>query len=162
MAQQDNKALLIRLNQHKVEFVVIGGVCGVFHGIAYVTFDLDVCSPLSLENLRRIEAAVKDLHPSHRLAANKLPLELTDELATRLKNLYLQTDLGKLDFLSEVAGIGDYQAVLNNSIEHTAPYARFRMLHLDALIAAKEAAGRERDQYALKLLRAIREKDQSS
>src|SRR5690348_5377236 len=103
MPQQDNKALLTRLKQHNVEFVIIGGVCGVFHGIAYLTFDLDVCCQFSLGNLRRIEAAVKDLHPFHRLAANKLPLELTDELATRLKNLYLQTDLGKLDCLSEVA-----------------------------------------------------------
>ena len=68
------------------------------------------------ENLRRIEAAVKDLHPYHRLTPDKLPLEFSDELLPRLKNLYLQTDLGKLDCLSEVAGIGDYQAVLKRSV----------------------------------------------
>ena len=101
---QNDKALLARLAEHGVEFVIIGGVCGVFHGVALVTFDLDICCPFSPENLRRIEAAVKDLHPCHRLMPQKLPLEISDELLGRLKNLYLQTDLGKLDCLS---GVGD-------------------------------------------------------
>jgi hypothetical protein len=158
MPSQDNKALLIRLNEHRVEFVIIGGVCAVLHGTPYVTFDLDVCCPFSLENLRRIEAAVRDLHPHHRLAADKLPLVLTDELASRLKNLYLQTDLGKLDCLSEVSGVGDFQQVLRSSIAHATSYGEFRMLNIDALMAAKEAVGRERDRIALRLLRAIKEK----
>ena len=41
------------------------------------TFDLDICCPFGEENVRRIEAAVQDLHPVHRLTANKLPLEKT-------------------------------------------------------------------------------------
>jgi hypothetical protein len=157
MAQND-KALLTRLKEHKVELVIIGGVCGVLHGLSLVTFDLDVCCPFSFENLHCLEAAVKDLHPFHRFAANKLPWELTEDLASRLKNLYLQTDLGRLDCLSEVAGIGDYEAVLKNSIPHQSSYGDFRILHLDALIAAKEAVGRERDLVAVRLLRAIKEK----
>ena len=71
-----------------------------------VTTDLDVCCRFAPDNLYRIQAAVMDLHPYHRLAANKLPLELTDELCARLKNLYLQTDLGNLDCLGEVAALG--------------------------------------------------------
>jgi hypothetical protein len=159
---QNDRVLLTRLRAHDVDFVIIGGVCGVLHGVSLVTYDLDVCCPFSLENLRRIEASVQDLHPYHRLAANKLPLELTDELASRLKNLYLQTDLGKLDCLSEVAGIGDFQQVLKNSVVNKTSYGEFRMLDIDALIVAKEAAGRERDLLAVRLLRAIREKTQSS
>jgi hypothetical protein len=159
---QNDKALLARLKEHGVEFVIIGGVCGVLHGVPLVTFDLDVCCPFSIENLRRVESALKGLHPSHRLAANKLSLELTDGLAARLKNLYLQTDLGKLDCLSEVTGLGDYQAVLKRSVLHATSYGEFRILNLDALIVAKEAVGRERDLAAVRLLRAIKEKRQSS
>ncbi len=157
MAQND-RALLIRLKEHGVQFVIIGGVCGVLHGLSLVTFDLDVCCPFSFENLHRLEDAVRDLHPFHRFGANKLPLELSEELALRLKNLYLQTDLGRLDCLSEVAGIGDYEAVVKNSIPHNTTYGDFRILNIDALIAAKEAVGRERDLVAVKLLRAIKEK----
>jgi len=154
---QNDRALLRRLKDHGVEFVVIGGVCGVLHGVPLVTFDLDVCCPFSVENLRRIESAVKDLHPRHRLVASPLPLQLTDELCTRLKNLYLQTDFGKLDCLSEVAGVGDYPAVWKNSVTCGTDRG-VRMLSLEALIAAKRAAGRERDLAAVRLLRAIQEK----
>jgi hypothetical protein len=156
---QNDKGLLLRLTEQGAEFVVIGGVCGVLHGTALLTYDLDICCRLGRENLRRIERAVKDLHPRHRLAAGKLPLELTDDLCDRLKNVYLQTDLGKLDCLGEVEGIGNYEQVLQHSITHKTSYGEFRILSLDALIASKVAAGREKDLYAVKLLRGIKEKN---
>ena len=56
---QNDKALLQRLLQHKVEFVVIGGVCGILYGTALVTYDLDICCRFNRENLRRIETAVR-------------------------------------------------------------------------------------------------------
>jgi len=155
---QNDKALLSRLREQNVEFVIIGGFCGVMHGASIVTLDLDICCHFNQDNLRRIEAAVKDLNPHHRLTANKLPLELTDELCGRLKNLYLTTDLGTLDCLSEVAGIGSYEQVLHRSVIKSMSYGEFRILDLDALIAAKLAAGREKDLDAVKLLRAIKER----
>jgi hypothetical protein len=155
---QDDKALLQRLLQHEVEFVIIGGVCGIMHGVTLVTTDLDVCCRFTSANLYRVQAAVRDLHPYHRLAANKLPFELTDELCGRLKNLYLQTDLGKLDCLGEVAGVGSYDTVLQNSVNFRLSYGDFRVLNLDAAILSKEAVGRPRDLEAAKQLRAIRER----
>jgi len=158
---QDDKSLLLRLARQNVQFVIIGGVCGVLHGAALVTFDLDICCEFSLENLQRIEVALKDLHPYHRLVAQKLPLELNQELASRLKNLYLQTDLGILDCLSEVSGVGNYQDVLKRSVPHKLADGEVRILDIDALIAAKEAMGRERDLATVKLLRAIKAGKQS-
>jgi hypothetical protein len=155
---QNDKALLSRLRECKVEFVIIGGVCGVLHGASLITLDLDICCSFSCENLRRIETAVKDLNPHHRLTANKLPLELTDELCDRLKNLYLTTDLGTLDCLSEVAGVGNYEQVLQRSVLRSMSYGEVRILGLDALIAAKLATGREKDLDAVKLLSAIKER----
>ena len=157
---QNDKALLSRLREQKVEFVIIGGVCGVLHGASLVTWDLDICCRFSRENLRRIEAAVKDLHPRHRLTANKLPLELTDELCDRLKNIYLNTDWGILDCLSEVSGLGDYEQVLQRSIPYRLSYGEFRVLSLDALIAAKSAVGRKKDLDAVRLFQAIKEKNE--
>jgi hypothetical protein len=153
---QNDKALLRGLTEQNVEFVVIGGVCGVLHGVALVTLDLDICCRFSRENLRRIETAVRDLHPRHRLTAHRLPLELTDELCDTLKNLYLTTDLGILNCLSEVSGLGDYEQVLRHSISQQMSFGSLRILSLDALITAKEAAGREKDLYAVRLLRALR------
>ncbi len=101
---QDDKALLVRLKASGLDFVVIGGVCVVYHGAPLATFDLDVCCPFGEENVFKIETAVKDLHPYHRLAANKLPLEETRGSFDSLQNICLQTDLGKLDCLSNVKG----------------------------------------------------------
>jgi predicted nucleotidyltransferase len=157
MAQND-QALLTRLNDSGLEFVVIGGLCVIYHGVPVATFDLDICCPFGEENVRKIESAVKDLNPVHRLTANKLPLEQTRSSFASLKNIYLQTDLGKLDCLSEVAGLGSYDGVLRQSILHTMSFGKFRMLNLDALIAAKKAAGRQKDLDAVRLLQAVKER----
>ena len=156
---QNNQALLTRLKGSGVEFVVIGGVCVVFHGAPIATFDLDICCVFDEENLRRIESAVKDLHPYHRLTPNKLPLELSRSSFGELRNLYLQTDLGKLDCLSEVAGVGNFEKVWAQSVTAIFSYGEFRFLNLDALIAAKRAAGRERDHEAVRQLLAIKERN---
>ncbi len=155
---QNDQALLARLSANNLDFVVIGGVCVVYYGAPLATFDLDICCRFGEQNLKRIEAAVGDLHPVHRLTPGKLPFELTPHLVAELKNLYLQTDLGNLDCLSEVAGIGHYDHVLERSVCAKFSYGEYRFLSLDGLIASKEAAGRERDLTALRHLRAIQER----
>jgi hypothetical protein len=125
--------------------------------VTYVTVDVDICARFSYENLKRLEHAVHDLHPRHRLAANRLPLELTEELCGRLKNLYLKTDLGVLDCLGEVAGIGDFEAVLKESVLTDFPFGQCYVITIPALIKAKEAVGRTHDILTVKQLRAIQE-----
>ena len=158
---QNDQALLMRLKDSGLEFVVIGGLCVVYHGVPIATFDLDICCPFGEENVRKIESAVKDLNTVHRLKANKLPLDEPRSSFKDLKNIYLQTNFGKLDCLSEVAGIGHFEQVLQQSVLHRMSFGEFRMLNLDALIASKSAAGREKDLEAVRLLRAVKErKDQ--
>ncbi len=157
MAQND-QALLTRLKAGGLDFVVIGGVCVVFHGAPLATFDLDICCPFGEVNVRKIESAVNDLHPVHRLTANKLPLEETRSSFGSLKNIYLQTDLGKLDCLGEVAGVGNFDEVKKQSVVAKFSYGEFRFLNIDALIAAKRAVGRERDLEAVRWLQCIKEK----
>jgi hypothetical protein len=156
--RQNDRALLLRLQKSGLEFVVIGGVCAVYHGVPIATFDLEICCPFGVENISKLEAAISDLHPCHRLTPNKLPLELSRVAFPDLKNLCLQTDLGKLDCLSEVAGIGDFNAVRSRSVLAGLSYGKFRFLDMDALITAKEAVGRERDLVAVRSLLAIRER----
>ena len=157
---QNDQALLARLEASGLEFVVVGGVCVVYHGAPLATFDLDVCCPFGWENVQRIEAALHDLHPVHRLTAGKLPLATTRGSFGELKNLYLQTDWGKLDCLGEVSGVGSFEAVLENSVVANFSYGTFRFLNLDALIASKRAVGRERDLAAIRQLLAIKERNE--
>jgi hypothetical protein len=155
---QNDQALLTRLKASGLEFVVVGGVCVVYHGAPLATFDLDICCPFGEENIRRIETAVADLHPVHRLTSNKLSLASTRSNFGEFKNLYLQTDLGNLDCIGEVSGVGTFEAVLRRSVEASFSYGTFRFLNLEALIASKRAAGRERDLIAVRQLLAIEER----
>lgn len=155
---QDDQALLSRLKDYEVEFVIIGGFCATMHGVSFVTRDLDICIRFTIDNLLRLEKAVKDLHPFHKLVANKLPLKLTDELCGRLKNLYLETDIGRLACLGDVKGVGNYDEVRRHSVPFKLSYGEFRILNIDALIAAKEAVGRDHDLATVKQLRAIKER----
>jgi len=150
--------LITRLLRHGVDFVVIGGVAAVAHGVSLVTGDLDVCCDFSVENLLRLQAAIGDLHPVHRMTPRRLSLKLTPEFCRALKNLYLSTDYGQLDCLSNVLGLGDYGEVKRNSVVFQLPGGRCRFLSLDALIVSKEAAGRPRDHQAILQLKAIRER----
>src|ERR1041384_2318327 len=140
-----------RLISSEVEFVLVGGFAAVAHGVTLVTRDVDICCRFTEANLMRIQKAFLDLHPVHRTRPD-LPLQLTAEQCSSLKNLYLKTDLGIVDCLSEVLGIGSFPEVLAQSVEVELPYGRCRIIDIDALIRAKEAMNRDHDKITVKYL----------
>jgi hypothetical protein len=152
----DLLSLLQRLAHAGVDFVIVGGYAGVVHGCTYVTQDVDICCDFSSVNLLALQRAISDLHPVHRMTPGRKPLELTQETAGEFKNLYLDTDLGHLDCLSEVQGIGPYPQVKHASQLIEVEGMRLHVLAIDALIRAKEAMHRPRDREAIRQLKAIR------
>ncbi len=153
----DLDSLLKRLIEHKLEFVVIGGFAAFAHGFTLPSEDIDVCFPFSPENLMRLQKALADLHPVHRMTPSRVPLKLTPEECRGLKNLYLDTDYGQLDCISEVTGVGGFDGVKKESVTIRLAKGTCRILGIDALIRAKEALGRPRDKEAVLQLKAIRE-----
>ena len=127
------------------------------HGSALLTQDLDVACRMSEKNLKKLETALEGLHAVHRQTPQKLALDFQKDGYVRWKNLYLRTDLGQLDCLGEVAGIGDFDAVWARSEELDLGDFKMRILSLDALIESKKAIGRPRDIHAVHELEAIRE-----
>jgi len=156
------ESLLKRLVQRQVEFVIVGGFAAVAHGASLVTQDVDICCPFTLANLDRLQDALADLHPIHRLTPARLPLHITSDSIGRLENLYLMTDWGQLDCLSRVKGVGEFAAVQAASIPIQLPYGRCLVLGIDALIEAKLAIGETRDKLAVIQLEAIRERIRSA
>jgi hypothetical protein len=147
--------LLERLVRAEVECVLIGGFAAIAHGSSLQTRDVDVCIRLGEENLRRIQKAFEGLHPVHR-ARPDLPLDLTPELCARLKNLYLKTDLGIVDCLGEVMGVGDYEEALRHSVPLEFPFGTCRLLDLDTLIKSKQALGRPHDLLTVEHLKTVK------
>lgn len=148
--------LLRRIHSAKVEFVLIGGLAAVKHGTSYLTYDVDICVPADSGNFILIGEALRDLNPRFRQRKD-LPFELTPERLMGLKNLYLATDLGPLDCLTEVAAIGSYHEVRKQSEPANFPFGQCQVLQIDALIRAKEAIGRPQDFLVVTQLRAIQE-----
>jgi hypothetical protein len=145
----DPAGILQQLLSHQVEVVVIGGLAMITHGSAYVTRDLDLCYRRTDTNIAALAQALAPLHPYLRGAPRGLPFSLDPATIKAGLNFTLTTDLGDLDLLGEIAGVGNAEQVFAHSEEHTLFGLKVRVLSLDALIASKKAAGRLKDRNHL-------------
>jgi hypothetical protein len=152
----DLLSLLRRLSEAGIAFVIVGGYAGIVHGCSYVTQDLDICCLFGPDKLLALQRALADVHPIHRMTPGRKPLELTVESAGEFKNLYLDTDLGRLDCLSTIDGLGDFAQVKGASEVFEVEGMRLHVLSLDALIQSKQALNRPRDQEALRQLQTLK------
>jgi len=157
MSQTQIERLLDILVQGKVEFVVIGGWAAIAHGSAYLTFDTDFCYSRSSENIRRLCGALDTLHPYLRGVEKGLPFRFDFKTVESGLNFTLVTDLGDVDLLGEVAGLGSFDRVADDSEKMELFGFQVRVLTLEALIRAKRAAGRPKDLNALPELEALLE-----
>lgn len=151
------ESFLKELHRLGVEFVIIGGMAAVAHGSAYLTLDLDLCYSRKKENLEKLTQALAPFHPSLRGAPPDLPFTLDVSALRAGMNFTLTTDLGDLDLLGEVAGLGDYAGVLSFSEELELYGMRCKVLTLEGLIKNKRAVGRAKDLRLLPELEALLE-----
>ena len=143
------------LVESEVRFVVIGGVAGAAHGSRRVTNDLDICYDPEVENRRRLATRLGLWHAYPRGVEPGLPFVMDEVTIHNAPMLTLRTDEGDLDCFSWVHGVGLYEDVAAASEPVSVGEVRFRVLSLAALIKAKKAAGRPKDQEALLELEAL-------
>lgn len=158
---QSFSQLLARLADAGLEFVIVGGYAAVSHGSAYVTKDVDICIVFSAENVVRLRQALGELNPVHRMTPQRLSFLRYPPDNQPLQNLYLQTDIGMVDILSSVLGVGDFARLKKNAEALEVDGRRYQVISLEDLIQAKEAMGREKDLLTAKELRAIAAKRKS-
>ncbi len=144
------------LTDANVDFVVIGGVAMVLRGSSRVTLDLDVCYARDAENLVRLAAALAPHHPHLRGAPPELPFLWDDRTLKSGLNFTLTTDLGDIDLLGEVPGVGQYAAVRAGSSPLEVAGRSFAVMDLDTLERSKRAAGRAKDLLDLAEIAEIR------
>ena len=152
----DYDAIFEALQQHRVDFVVIGAVAMVLHGSARVTRDLDLCYSRDPANLQRIAKALGSFSPTLRGAPDGLPFALDAATLRAGLNFTLRSTAGDLDLLGEVTGIGAFPAVARLSSVMEVYGRDVRVLTLDGLERAKIAAGRLKDLADLAEIREIR------
>lgn len=152
----DLQKLLEVLTDAGVEFVVVGGVALVLRGSDRVTVDLDLCYSRAAENLTRLAQALAPYRPRLRGAPKELPF-LWDDLTLRSGlNFTLTTDLGDVDLLGEIAGVGGFAEVAAGATPLELGRIRASVMGLDALERSKRAAGRAKDLLDLAAIAEIR------
>ena len=148
--------LLRLLLSSQIDFVLIGGFAGVVHGSTQVTRDLDICAALNSEGVQKLRACLRDLHPRHRMNPSFKPSFLEEPKSTAdLKNLYLETDLGILDVITEVTGVGAFEKLKARAVEIQLFGFSCQVISVEDLIKAKETLGRDKDLLVAKELRAL-------
>lgn len=154
--QIDLKALLIKLLEHEIDFVLVGGFASMVHGSPVVTQDLDICLRIDEEQVRKLRVALKDLSPRHRMNPTFKPsfLEFPDTLAG-VENIYLETDIGILDAMSELRPVGGFERVKAKAIKVSLYGFQCPVISLEDLIAIKETMTRPKDKEAVLYLREI-------
>jgi hypothetical protein len=151
------EAPLRLLGEYSVDCVIVGGVAAAIHGSLLLTNDLDVCYARDATNLKQLAGALKSVHARLRNAPEGIPFILDAETLKRGLNFTFTTDIGDLDLLGEVRGVGQYEEVLAGSVIVDLFGYRFAVIDIGKLIAAKRAAGRPKDLIALPELEAIQE-----
>lgn len=148
--------LLKALVKNQVQFVLIGGLAAVAHGSALVTNDLDICYQRSPDNIKKLVALLKKWKSKLRDVPADLPFTLDEKTFSFGMNFTFETQLGLLDLMGDIAGLGTYSEV----IKHSEPLDLFglsiEILSIDGLIKSKQAAGRPKDEFHLKELLAIK------
>jgi hypothetical protein len=158
--QQQTERLLEVLADSGLDFVVIGGVAAIAHGATTATQDLDIAMQLDAEKIRKLLDVLAPYKPVH-FTRPDLPLmaENAESLA-KFRLLMVETDLGRLDVLSEV---GPFEGVANVPTVQLPllPDRQFEVIDLDALIRVKAHVGRGKDKILEEELRAVKERRES-
>lgn len=149
------ESLLKSLVKSKVRFVLVGGLAAVAHGVSTVTNDLDIVYERTRENIGRLVRFLRTIHPVLRGAPTDLPFILDEKTFTIGMNFTFQTDLGDVDLLGEIAGIGMYPEVRKLAEPLDLYGTRLDVLSVEGLIRSKRSAGRPKDMIHLEELLAI-------
>lgn len=140
-----------------VDFIIVGGVAAILHGLAYTTYDLDVVYSRERPNIRRLVQSLAPCGPYLRGAPPGLPFKFDEPTVRNGLNFTLTTTFGALDLLGEVTGAGTYRDLLPHSHVVQAFGLSCHRASLESLIQMKRAAGRPKDFEVLAQLQALLE-----
>jgi len=161
MADEPEKPRLLviaeHFQRHGVEFMVIGGQAATLLGSPLPTVDIDLCYRRTADNLERLAAALKELHPTLRGAPADLPFRLDAQSLGLGSNFTFNTDYGPLDLLGWVEPFGTYENLLPHASVIPVGEVKLLTIGLDDLIAVKRHIGRPKDKVALAQLELIRQ-----
>lgn len=152
MKTQSFRRILELLEQHHVEYVVVGGVAAVLQGAPVTTFDIDALFKVDEANIERLERVLIELNARYREHRSLRPTRR--DLAAG-GHLLLMTDAGPFDVLGFIGDGRRYEDIGDSVQRKLIDGLNVRVLSIEALIAEKRAMGREKDLVTLRVLEAV-------
>jgi hypothetical protein len=158
VAEFDPVALLGVLVEHRLRFIVIGGVAARLRGAPLLTQDVDITPASDPENIERLIEALDDLDARLRTVSDPdgVPFPFDPQLIVSADAWTLVTRLGDLDLVFLPAGSGGFPDLVRGATEMSITVDRqltVWVASLSDVIRTKEAAGRDKDRAALPMLR---------
>jgi hypothetical protein len=143
----DLERILATLADHEVDFLVIGGVAAVAHGVPRLTLDVDIIPAPDASNLRRLAAALTELRArAYDDRRRELPLDLSHPEELALGNYFLLTDAGGLDLVNGPRpDLKRFKRLASRAIMVRIAGSQVKIIGRDDLIAMKREAGRDKD-----------------
>lgn len=141
----DLKELFRALDEHRVDYLVIGGVAAQVHGRRRTTKDLDVLPAPDPENARRLATALEalDAHPVVLGPTASAPTAEQLHLAPIVPPLI--TRHGELHIVNQPAGASAYDDMRTRALSIDLDGITMHIVSVDDLIRMKKAAGRPGD-----------------
>jgi predicted nucleotidyltransferase len=149
-------ALLGRLADAAVDFVVIGGIAVVAHGHIRTTRDLDITYSTDQPNLDALGRALIELDARLRGVTEVVPFMPDGRTLRSAELLTLETSEGALDLLAAPPGAPPYDELKGRAEAVEVDGSEVLVASIDDLVAMKRATGRPRDLEDIEALEAIR------
>jgi predicted nucleotidyltransferase len=149
-------ALLGRLADAAVDFVVIGGIAVVAHGHIRTTRDLDITYSTHQPNLDALGRVLVELDARLRGVTEVVPFMPDGRTLRGAELLTLETSEGALDLLAAPPGAPPYDALKGRAESIEVEGSVVLVASIDDLVAMKRATGRPRDLEDIEALEAIR------
>ncbi|TAK52102.1 MAG: hypothetical protein EPO25_14620 [Gammaproteobacteria bacterium] len=153
------RRILEVLEQHGVEYVVVGGVAAVLQGAPVTTFDIDALIKVDSANIDRLAQVLAILDARYREHRDLRP---TPSDLSAGGHLLLATNGGPLDLLGFIGGGKRYEDVADSARRISVGDLTIRVLSIEALIADKQALGRDKDLVVVRILEAILNRQRGS
>ena len=151
MPSHDYEEFIAALNAHGVRYLLVGAHAVAFHARPRATKDLDILLDPTPTNARNVLAALREFFGGADLGYKVEDLTAPDWI------IQLGVAPVRIDLLPEIVGFTNFEEAWESRVDSRFGAVPTHYLGLDALIQAKEAAGRPQDRADVRVLRRAKE-----
>jgi hypothetical protein len=143
------------LNDHKVKYVVIGGLAALLQGVPLPrTADIDVTPASDPANKKRLAAALRDLDATLRAPGldEGIEIPLDERTFTGMTTMTFLTRFGPFDIFFVPDGTTGYEDLIQHARVLDRAGVKIPVASLEDITRSKRAAGREKDAAHVTIL----------